>query len=136
MHDHRPPAHDHSPPEAGNFLKVLRSRNGVTITLDDHDGEERLVLETPAGQRITLADGASSVRIEDSNGNSIVLESSGITINASAKVSVVASQVHVSAGMVEIDAGMTKVSGVVQCDTLIANSVVASSYTPGAGNVW
>jgi hypothetical protein len=24
----------------------------------------------------------------------------------------------------------------VQCDTLIANSVVAASYTPGAGNIW
>jgi hypothetical protein len=26
-------------------------------------------------------------------------------------------------------------SGVVKCDTLIANSVVAASYSPGAGNV-
>jgi hypothetical protein len=38
--------------------------------------------------------------------------------------------------MVTIDAGMTKASGVVECDTLIANSVVAASYTPGAGNIW
>jgi len=117
-------------------VKVLRARNGVTITLDAHDGDERLVLETPAGQRITLADGASSVRIEDSNGNSIVLESSGITITASAKVSVNASQVQVSAGLIEIDAGMTRVSGTLKCDTLIATSVVASSYSPGAGNIW
>jgi hypothetical protein len=136
MHDHRPPAHQHSPAGEDNLLKRLRSRNGVTITLDDHDGEERLLLETPAGQKITLADGARSVRIEDSSGNSIVLESSGITIRAVAKVSVVASQVQVSAGVVEIDAGMTKVSGTLQCDTLIASSVVASSYAPGAGNVW
>jgi hypothetical protein len=33
-------------------------------------------------------------------------------------------------------AGMSKFSGVVQCDTLVTNSVVASSYTPGAGNIW
>jgi hypothetical protein len=26
-------------------------------------------------------------------------------------------------------------SGIVRCDTLIADSVVASSYTPGQGNV-
>jgi hypothetical protein len=38
--------------------------------------------------------------------------------------------------MVEVDAGMAKFSGVVECDTLIASSVVAASYTPGAGNVW
>jgi hypothetical protein len=24
----------------------------------------------------------------------------------------------------------------VQCDTLISNSVVSASYTPGAGNIW
>jgi len=133
MHDHHPHGHHHS---GEDFVKVLRARNGVTITLDAHDGDERLVLETPAGQRITLADGASSVRIEDSNGNSIVLESSGITITASAKVSVNASQVQVSAGLLEIDAGMTRVSGTLKCDTLIATSVVASSYSPGAGNIW
>ena len=36
----------------------------------------------------------------------------------------------------EVDAGMSKFSGVVKCDTLITNSVVAASYTPGAGNIW
>ena len=35
-----------------------------------------------------------------------------------------------------VNAGMSKFSGVVQCDTLIANSVVSASYTPGAGNVY
>jgi hypothetical protein len=31
---------------------------------------------------------------------------------------------------------MVEAGGVVKCDTLVANSVVASSYTPGAGNIW
>lgn len=31
---------------------------------------------------------------------------------------------------------MTKGRGVIPCDTLVANSVVAASYAPGAGNVW
>jgi hypothetical protein len=47
-----------------------------------------------------------------------------------------AATVEVSAGMVTVNAGMSKFSGVVQCDTLISNSVVSASYTPGAGNVW
>ena len=46
-----------------------------------------------------------------------------------------AAAVEINAGMVEVDAGMSRFRGVVQCDTLIANSVVASSYTPGVGNV-
>jgi uncharacterized protein involved in type VI secretion and phage assembly len=130
-----------SPPEtmdsaSNNYLKVICSRNAVKITLDDHDGQEKLILETPGGQKLTLKDGPGAVHIEDSNGNSIKLESSGITVTASAKVSVNAATVEVSAGMVKVDAGMSKFSGVVKCDTLISNSVVSSSYTPGAGNIW
>jgi uncharacterized protein involved in type VI secretion and phage assembly len=119
-----------------NNKKVLRSRNGVKITLDDQSGQEKLILETPGGQTITLKDGAGAVEIEDSNGNSIKLESAGITINASAQVTVQASTVNVSASMVKVDAGMSKFSGVVKADTVICNSIISSSYTPGAGNIW
>ena len=119
-----------------NEVKKLKSRNGVTVTLTDKDGQESLVLETPGGQKMTLKDGPGSVEIVDSNGNSVKLESAGITITASAKVSVSAGTMEVSAGMVTVNAGMSKFSGVVQCDTLITNSVVSASYTPGAGNIW
>jgi uncharacterized protein involved in type VI secretion and phage assembly len=130
-----------SPPESmdgagNNYKKVLRSRNGVKITLDDQDGQEKLILETPGGQKITMKDGPGAVEIVDSNGNSIKLETSGITVTAAAKVTVNASQVAVSAGMVTVDAGMSSFSGVVKCDTLISNSVISASYTPGAGNIW
>jgi uncharacterized protein involved in type VI secretion and phage assembly len=131
-----------APPESmdgsgNNNKKVIRSRNGVKVTLDDQSGQEKLVLETPGGQKITLQDGPGVVEIVDSNGNSVKMEASGITINASAKVTVNAgAQVEVSAGMVSVNAGMSKFSGVVQCDTLISNSVISASYTPGAGNIW
>jgi hypothetical protein len=46
------------------------------------------------------------------------------------------STVEVSAGMVTVNAGMSKFSGVVQADTVITNSVISASYTPGAGNIW
>lgn len=128
----------HSMDGAGrNYVKKLRSRNGVQITLDDTDGQEKLVLETPGGQRMTLKDGPGAVEIVDSNGNAIKLEASGITITASAKITVNAgATVDVTASMVNVSAAMSKFSGVVQCDTLITNSVVSASYTPGAGNVW
>jgi hypothetical protein len=119
-----------------NYKKVIRSRNGVKITLDDQDGQEKLIAETPGGQKITLQDGPGLIHIEDSNGNSVKLETSGITITAAAKVTVNASQLEVSAGMVTVNAGMSKFSGVVQADTVITNSVVSASYTPGAGNIW
>ena len=130
-----------SPPESmdgsgNNYKKVICSRNGVKVTLDDQDGQEQMILETPGGQKITLKDGPGTVTIEDSNGNSVKLESAGITINASAKVTVQASQVSVSASMVSVDAGMSTFSGVVKADTVICNSIISASYTPGAGNIW
>lgn len=98
-------------------------------------GKDQLIIETAAGQRITLLDSPGSILIEDANGNSLRLEPSGITIQAAAKVVLAASQLEVSAAMVTVNAGMAKFSGVVQADTLIANSVIASSYTPGTGNI-
>jgi uncharacterized protein involved in type VI secretion and phage assembly len=119
-----------------NARKVLRSRNGVKITLDDSDGQEKFIVETPGGQKMTLQDGPGKVEIVDSNGNSVKLETSGVTVTGAAKVTVSASQVEISAGMVTVNAGMSKFSGVVQADTVITNAVVSASYTPGAGNIW
>ena len=130
------------PPESmgrdgNNDKKVIRSRNGVKIIArDDQDGQERFLVETPAGQKVELRDGPGSVKIIDSNGNSIMFEPSGITVEASAKVSVKASEVFVSADAVQVDAGTATFSGVIKCDTLIATTVIGSNYTPGTGNIW
>jgi hypothetical protein len=66
------------------------------------------------------------------NGSSIQLGSSGITNTAAAQHLTNASTTEASAGMVTVNAGMSKYSGVVKCDTIIASSVVGSSYTPAA----
>jgi uncharacterized protein involved in type VI secretion and phage assembly len=121
---------------AKNDRKVIRSRNGVKVTLDDDSGKEKMILETPGGQKVTLKDGGGAVEIEDSNGNSVKLESGGVTVTTSAKVTVNASTAEVTASMLTVNAGMSKFSGVVQADTVICNCIVASSYTPGAGNIW
>jgi hypothetical protein len=95
-------------------VQRLRTRGGLEIVLDDKAGH------------VTISGQGSTIR----------LDASGITIQSAAKVEVDAAAVKLNAGMLEVDAGMSKFSGVVQCDTLIATSVVASSYTPGAGNIW
>jgi len=120
----------------GNRYKRIRSKNGVTLTLDDQSGQEAFIVETPGGQKIELHDGPSSITISDANGNSATFEAAGVTVSAAAKVRIEAPLVEVSAGMVTVDSAMVNCSGIVQCQTLIATSVVSSSYTPGAGNVW
>ncbi len=119
-----------------NDIKKIRSRNGVTVTLDDASGQERLILETPGGQKMELKDGPGVVELTDSNGNSIKMESSGITVNATAQVKVNGSVVEITAGAVNVNAGLSKFSGVIKADTVISNSVISASYTPGAGNIW
>ncbi|KFA94331.1 phage baseplate assembly protein V [Archangium violaceum] len=157
-----------APPEsmdgAGrNARKVIHSRNGVTLTLDDTDGQESLVLQTPAGQTVTLKDGPGSIEVKDANGNTVKLESSGITLTTSSKLSVSASTVEISAasklsvtsgavefsassfkvtsgtvelsaGSISASAGISKFAGLLRADAVMTNSVIGTTYTPGGGN--
>lgn len=122
--------------EPGNNKKVIRSRGGLKIMLDDQSGEESLLIETPGGQRIILKDSPGKVDISDTNGNTLKLGAQGITLTAAAKVTIDASVVEINSGMVSVNASMARFTGVVQCDSLISNSVVSASYSPGAGNIW
>ena len=118
-----------------NNVKKLRSRNGVAITLDDTQGTETLTLETPGGQKMVFQDGPGSITIQDSNGNSIKLDSSGITLTASANVTIQAAEADVTVSLINANAPMAQFSGVVNASSVITQSVVSASYTPGAGNI-
>lgn len=45
-------------------------------------------------------------------------------------------RIHLVAATIVLDAAIVRVPGVVRCDTLITDAVVAKAYTPGAGNIW
>jgi uncharacterized protein involved in type VI secretion and phage assembly len=106
---------------------VVRTAAGAELRLGTAPGDAPVALSTDGGAEVVIeADGA--VRIVDRFGNRVRLDSGGVTIEAAS--------LNVAAGQVTVEAGMFRASGVVQCDTLIANSVVAASYTPGAGNIW
>lgn len=129
-----------APPEqmdsgSRNDRKVLRSRSGIQITLDDAEGQETLTLETPAGRTVELDDGGSVIECRDPAGNVVRLESGGISITSSTKVSIDGgAQVSISAGSLTVDAGITSFSGPVNAPSINVSSVIAASYTPGAGN--
>lgn len=119
-----------------NPVKSIHSRNGITVSLYDLNGDETLALKTPGGQSLTLRDGdGGSLEMQDASGNQIRLSAAGIQVLSSAKVTVNASQVELSAGSVTVNSGMSIFSGVIKADTVITNSVISASYTPGAGNV-
>ena len=131
-----------APPEtmdADNNLRSITSRSGHRLLFDDTAAAERVVLETAGGHRLTLDDASGgTVTLEHSNGASMTIDSSGtVAITAVNRITMDApSGLQITASMVTVDAGISTFSGVVKADTVITNSVVSASYTPGAGNVW
>ena len=116
---------------------TLTGRNGTRIAIvEESQGQEKVEISTPNGAKAILTDASGGEIQLEVVGNTIKMGTSGVSVQTSSKCEVQASQVSVSAGSVQVDSGFSKFSGVVQCDTLIANSVVSTSYTPGAGNVW
>lgn len=117
-----------------NDIRSITSRSGIKITMDDTDGAVTLTLQTPGGQKMTMADAGASVDMSDSNGNSIQMDASGITITAASQLTINAPTAQITVGQVTADSAMWTYSGVIQCDSLISSAVVSATYTPGVGN--
>jgi uncharacterized protein involved in type VI secretion and phage assembly len=127
-----------APPEsmdADNDIRSITSRTGIKIKMDDTSGAVTLTLQTPGQQSVTLADAGSSITLSDSNGNSISMGPSGISVTASGQLTLNASSGTVNIGSVNANSAMWTYSGAIMCDTIIASTVVGTTYMPGAGNL-
>lgn len=103
--------------------------------------EARLAALVQADGSITLH---SQRKVEiNVAGNTLVIDSSGIVLRgqgrlelASAnKVVISTSTADITASQVKLNAGLVSANGIVKTPTLQANSVIAASYSPGAGNI-
>jgi len=118
------------------WLFVGKAGTRIAI-VEESASEAKVEFKTPNGVTGTLTDsGGGKIEFKDTAGSSIKIDSSGITLQTSSKVQVQASQVEVSAGQVTVNAAMSTFSGMVKCDVMQATTVIATTYTPGAGNVW
>ena len=90
----------------------------------------------PGGSTVRLDRQSGDLAVEHASGTSVTFTAAGCTVRSPATVTIEASAVEVRANMTKLVSAMVEVSGVVKSETLITNNVVASSYTPGAGNVW
>ncbi len=116
---------------------TITGKAGTRIAIvEQQPSEVSISFTTPGGVSGELTDSGGG-RIEFRiGGTSVTCDNQGVTVNTGLKVQVQATQVEVSASMVTVNAAMSRFSGVVQADTVISNSVVSASYTPGAGNIW
>ncbi|MCP5054414.1 MAG: phage tail protein [bacterium] len=94
------------PPEENadgkNNIKVFKSRAGHTLTFDDAEGKENLVIKSKSGHTITLDDasGSESIEIKDKAGsNKITIDSvtNNISVECSMDLSFKATNVNIEA---------------------------------------
>lgn len=113
----------------------LQGEEGTRVTLDESQNSEVVIETASTGVKITVSD--QGRKIEATNGSSTVtISPSGVKVETGATVTVEASHVDVNAPAVNVNAAMSNFSGVVMCDVLQTNTVISTTYTPGAGNVW
>lgn len=117
-------------PEKANNKRIIKTRSGSILEFDDTGGAVKVTLSTKSGHQLILKDSPQEVSLEHRNGCKITMNAAGqVKINATSTVDITASVVNVHAPMALFD-------GTIKCTTLITTSVVSSSYTPGAGNIW
>lgn len=115
----------------------ITGKHGTRIAIEEESAATaKVLITTPGGVSGEFTDeGGGKIEFK-SSGTTLTIDPQGVTINTSMNLTVQATMVKVSAGLVTVDAGMTKFSGVVQADSIITNSIISASYTPGAGNIW
>ncbi|GAA5216511.1 type VI secretion system tip protein VgrG [Corallincola platygyrae] len=72
-------------PSDDNHIKLLKTRSGLLLKLDDENSE--LTLETPNGNRLKLTDQEPGLVLEDESDNRLVLNADGIQIESAGDIS-------------------------------------------------
>lgn len=117
-----------SSPDAANNLRVWQSRSGSRLEFDDST-PPKVSVTMKSGHKVVLDDAAQQITITHAMGCSITLTATGIEINANVSV-------DVTAPMVNVNAAVSTFSGIVEAQTVIADSfVISPAYTPGVGNL-
>jgi uncharacterized protein involved in type VI secretion and phage assembly len=120
-------------PEAAsqpNNKRLIKTRSGSVLEFDDTQGAAKVTVKMQSGHKLVMDDAAQEVSLTHSNGCLVKMDIAG-TVTITANLSV-----DVNASIINLKAPLVKCDSVVKCSTLITDSVVSSSYTPGAGNVW
>ena len=136
--------HDSAPDQFGGSGDsvdrwTITGKAGTKIAIIEDSTGPMIQFTTPGQLSGTMTDaGGGSIEFTNASQTSVKIDSSGVTINApTAQVTVTAaSSMTVNAPQLSVNAAMSTFSGIVQCQVMQATTVVATTYTPGAGNVW
>ena len=112
----------HGGSAAPGLLHLQRSAGNAAVT----------ALVAPSVQRAVSIDEISS-EVTTAPETSAPGDTGGSSVNP---VTSDGAGTTISGATITLDAAMTQTDGVIRAGTIVADSVVASNYTPGAGNVW
>lgn len=121
-------------PSNDNHEKVFVSRSGIKLHIDDD--KVVLTITTPAEQQLVFDDDQGSVLLKDKNGNSIKLDSNGITVESSAALNIKTStetKLDIgSSGEIKTATGLTLKAG---ADLKMEGSAGAELSTPAVAKL-
>jgi uncharacterized protein involved in type VI secretion and phage assembly len=109
----------------GTRIAIVEEQAGAKISLTTPNNTESVTIVQQAGGKIELKTTSSTV----------TLDSQGVTVK-STKVTVTAPTVTVNAPSVTVNAALSTFNGVVRALVVQAPSIIGTTYTPGAGNIW
>jgi uncharacterized protein involved in type VI secretion and phage assembly len=126
---------------------TIQTHGQHKIVMDDTQGSTNITISTSGGQTIQMEDTTPSITIKTFGENKITVSDvpPGLTISVPTgtinvnclEATVTASAVMtVTAAALNVSAPITIFDGVVQAQTLIADAVVGSAYTPAPGNTF
>jgi hypothetical protein len=112
------------------------SAAGSRVTIDDRADHLSVRVATPSGRSVTLEDVDGRITIDGGSGATIVITPVAIEISCPGEVKLMTSMAEITAATLEVNCATVRTSGLLRCQTLVADSVISGSYSPGAGNVW
>lgn len=117
------------PAEDANNRKGYVSRENMRIMFDDE--KKSIVLDSPAGNTLSLSEDDKSIRIKDQNGNSVTLDDGGITIESAKDLTLKAAKDIKLEGMnIEVKSQASfKAAGTASAEVSGASTTIKGSAT-------
>lgn len=115
----------------------FQGKDGTRVSVvEEQVGQATVMVEVPGGVTAELTQtGGGKIELS-AGGSTLTIDSSGVSIQTGGTFTVQSSTASMDASMVNVNTPMASFSTVVTATTVQATTVVGTTYTPGAGNIW
>jgi len=123
-------------PQDANNEKGFTTRSKMHLSFNDDT--KTIVIDTPAGNSITIDEQSMKIEIKDQNGNSVKMETSGITLESPANIDIKAGAVLTLVGGALLSIGAPSLSVKADADVAIQGAVAklsSSGITEISGSI-